>query len=857
MPPGKKPTSARASKSKQSDIELSLDDRNNTAVLELENKDQELETQQEAESSSEPKVEEEDEEAAAQKINKEIITNSMEEVEGTVVDSKEEATNVEAVIADRVKVESVEQSRVVKEEGERMEGLDKSDDANMEDDDDAIEGKTVDAEQKQKEGIDGVPEQHSSEEEIAAAQINDAEALEDNSNVLVLNEGRDGEGEGEGDGKNKEDNEIDEHPAEFIHNHITDRKKEKDLEIFIGRLDKEAVEDDLIKVFGKFGEIREAKIVRKSTTNKSKGFAFIRYATVEQAKNALSASKDGIEVRGKHVKMSASEGNDTLYMGNICKSWTKERVLGALKSYGIENIAEMHLPDDPRKEGKIKGFALLEFSTHSDAMEAIQRLRKPDVVFGRDISAKVAFAQTPLRPNQDVLSELKTVYLEGLTDDWNKGKVNELCKQYGELVEIKLSRNIRTKSKDFGFITFTSQEGALACVEGINNAHIGEEVKVVKASIAKPHSKGQLQKQDTHGSFKVKEKGMAPSTKEESERENKAGSSKMKGHAKSKQSKRKGKTVAEEKGKTLSESEIGGGGKPKKSRTVTEDQPKLERKNRKRKNLHLNAEGRGKIGAEHGHNKRPSKKPQGSKERESKNFRKPKRDPYIRKGPDYGADFARHRNSDAPGPAVSYQSHAYNTVYGYKRPHADMEPHAGYIEPVAQKRGRTYSEYTEPPVRMQYQPHVEYLEHSVGTQSRPHRGYHEPPVGTHGRPHGGFREPALGLHSQPHAGYLEPAVRRQGQSHAGYFESAAGKHGHDPYALALRSCPVDRAGERDGHGSGHSASVAGSSRLPPPVPNYTSYAAYEDQVVAVSVVTIKAAEYIYLLGGHTTEKLLE
>ncbi|GMP69983.1 hypothetical protein CsSME_00029038 [Camellia sinensis var. sinensis] len=844
MPPGKKPTSARASKSKQSDIELSLDDQNNTVVLKLENKDQELETQREAESSSEPKVKEEDEEAAAQQINKEIITNSMEEVEGTVVDSKEEATNVEAVIADHVNVESVEQSRVVEEEGERMEGLDKSDDANMEDDDDAIEGKTVDDEQKQKEGIDGVPvaEQHSSEEEIAAAQINDAEALEDNSNVLVLNEGRDGEGEGEGDGKNKEGNEIDEHPAEFIHNHITDRKKEKDLEIFIGRLDKEVVEDDLIKVFGKFGEIREAKIVRKSTTNKSKGFAFIRYATVEQAKNALSASKDGIEVRGKHVKMSASEGNDTLYMGNICKSWTKERVLGALKSYGIENIVEMHLPDDPRKGGKIKGFALLEFSTHSDAMEAIQRLRKPDVVFGRDISAKVAFAQTPLRPNQDVLSELKTVYLEGLTDDWNKGKVNELCKQYGELVEIKLSRNIGTKSKDFGFITFTSQEGALACVEGINNAHIGEEVKV-KASIAKPHSKGQLQKQDTHGSFKVKEKGMAPSTKEESERENKAGSSKMgmapstkeeserenkagsskmKGHAKSKQSKRKGKTVAEDKGKTLSESEIGGGGKPKKSRTVTEDQPKLERKNRKRKNLHLNAEGRGKIGAEHGHNKRPSKKPQGNKERESKNFRKPKRDPYVRKGPDYGADFTRHRNSDAPGPAVSYQSHAYNTVYGYKRPHADMEPHAGYIEPVAQKRGRTYSEYTEPPVRMQYQPHVEYLEHSVGTQSRPHRGYHEPPVGTHGRPHGGFREPALGLHSQPHAGYLEPAVRRQGQSHAGYFESAAGKHGHDPYALALR-----RAGERDGHGSGHSASVAGSSRLPPPVPNYTSYAAYE------------------------------
>ncbi|KAI8008289.1 hypothetical protein LOK49_LG07G00429 [Camellia lanceoleosa] len=117
MRPGKKSTSTRASKSKQTDIELSLDDQNNT-------------------------VEEEDEEAAAQQINQKIITNSMEEVKGMVVDSKENVTNVEAVFADHVNAESIEQNHVVEEEGERMKGLDKNDDANVEDDD-AIERKTV------------------------------------------------------------------------------------------------------------------------------------------------------------------------------------------------------------------------------------------------------------------------------------------------------------------------------------------------------------------------------------------------------------------------------------------------------------------------------------------------------------------------------------------------------------------------------------------------------------------------------------------------------------------------------------------------------------------------------------------
>lgn len=82
------------------------------------------------------------------------------------------------------------------------------------------------------------------------------------------------------------------------------------------------------------------------------------------------------------------------------------KVLEALKSYGIENIEEIHLPNDSQKEGKIKGFALLEFSTHSDALAAFQRLRKPDAIFGRDRSAKVAFAQTPMHPNEEVLSQV-------------------------------------------------------------------------------------------------------------------------------------------------------------------------------------------------------------------------------------------------------------------------------------------------------------------------------------------------------------------------------------------------------------------------------------------------------------------
>lgn len=134
-----------------------------------------------------------------------------------------------------------------------------------------------------------------SHEENVAAEINDTEAPVDNSNLLVVQEGSNQKGEGEESGdydeESGEDSEDDKDP-------IIEEKNENEnyLEIFVGGLDKKAVEDDLIEVFGKFGEIKAARIVRKSNTKKSKGFAFIQYATVEQTKNALSELKEGIEV---------------------------------------------------------------------------------------------------------------------------------------------------------------------------------------------------------------------------------------------------------------------------------------------------------------------------------------------------------------------------------------------------------------------------------------------------------------------------------------------------------------------------------------------------------------------------------
>lgn len=85
------------------------------------------------------------------------------------------------------------------------------------------------------------------------------------------------------------------------------------------------------------------------------------------------------------------------------------QVIETLKGFGVEQMEGLILPEDLMTEGKIKGFAFLEFSSNSDAMAAFQRLRNPDVFFGRDTAANVLFVRVPLHPSQEVFLQVKRI----------------------------------------------------------------------------------------------------------------------------------------------------------------------------------------------------------------------------------------------------------------------------------------------------------------------------------------------------------------------------------------------------------------------------------------------------------------
>ncbi|XVE76817.1 hypothetical protein DITRI_Ditri13aG0010700 [Diplodiscus trichospermus] len=273
---------------------------------------------------------------------------------------------------------------------------------------------------------------------------------------------------------------------------VQERRKRKEFEVFVGGLDKDATEDDIRKVFSQVGEVVEVRLMMNPQTKKNKGFAFLRFATVEQAKRAYIELKNPV-INRKQCGVTPSQDSDTLFLGNICRTWTKEALKEKLKHYGVDNVEDLTLVDDSNNEGMNRGFAFLEFASRSDAMDAFKQLQRRDVLFGVDRPAKISFADSFVVHGDEIMAQVRTIFIDCLPPSWDEGRVRDLLKKYGEIEKIELARNMPSADrKDYGFVTFDTHDAAVICAKSINNTELGEgdSKAKVRARLSRPHQRG-------------------------------------------------------------------------------------------------------------------------------------------------------------------------------------------------------------------------------------------------------------------------------------------------------------------------------------------------------------------------------
>jgi hypothetical protein len=78
------------------------------------------------------------------------------------------------------------------------------------------------------------------------------------------------------------------------------------VKLFVGGLSSETTAADLRSAFAKFGELVDVAVVSDRATNRSRGFAFVSYATSTAADSAMK-EMNGVELDGSTIRVNRAD----------------------------------------------------------------------------------------------------------------------------------------------------------------------------------------------------------------------------------------------------------------------------------------------------------------------------------------------------------------------------------------------------------------------------------------------------------------------------------------------------------------------------------------------------------------------
>ncbi|KAH7863724.1 hypothetical protein Vadar_021236 [Vaccinium darrowii] len=166
-----------------------------------------------------------------------------------------------------------------------------------------------------------------------------------------------------------------------------------------------------------------------------------------------------------------------LYVGNIPRSLSNDELRRIVEEHGAVEHAEV-MYDKYTKKSRRFGFVTMK--TVEDANAAVEKLNGTQIE-GREI--KVNVTEKPLLRAQFIDSPHK-VYVGNLAKTVTAQMLKDFFADKGKVLSAKLSEAPGTsKSRRFGFVSFSSEEDVEAAISSLNNALLeGQEIRVTKAS---------------------------------------------------------------------------------------------------------------------------------------------------------------------------------------------------------------------------------------------------------------------------------------------------------------------------------------------------------------------------------------
>ncbi|KAI8545787.1 hypothetical protein RHMOL_Rhmol07G0065400 [Rhododendron molle] len=181
-----------------------------------------------------------------------------------------------------------------------------------------------------------------------------------------------------------------------------------------------------------------------------------------------------------------AEAERRLYVGNIPRKLGNDELRRIVEEHGAVEKAEVMYD---KYSGRSRRFAFVTMKTVEDANAAVEKLNGTQIE-GREI--KVNVTEKPLSsldlPNlqteeSQFIDSPHKVYVGNLAKTVTTEMLKKFFAEKGKVLSAKLSRAPGTsKSRGFGFVSFSSEEDVEAAISSLNNALLeGQKIRVNKA----------------------------------------------------------------------------------------------------------------------------------------------------------------------------------------------------------------------------------------------------------------------------------------------------------------------------------------------------------------------------------------
>ncbi len=119
---------------------------------------------------------------------------------------------------------------------------------------------------------------------------------------------------------------------------------------------------------------------------------------------------------------------------------------------------------DPANPGRNRGYCFIEYDNPMQAREAYDKLSRNIVLDNTSLTIDWA---DEFDSNHDI--NKFQIHLSGLNDSINTEELNTVFGQYGNIINIRLARDMENAGRtDYGFVTYSTEEEAARAIRGFN-----------------------------------------------------------------------------------------------------------------------------------------------------------------------------------------------------------------------------------------------------------------------------------------------------------------------------------------------------------------------------------------------------